>query len=207
MAVAAGPRERPVIPWMNGVRQRAILCMLAALLGLFEWEWLPSISFDSSSHTITTGVTINGTGGALSCRGQGGATVIMVGAPLVSGVIDDAVQAKLKRSVRLCSLIVTSSDSRGLNVPFSNLLHALLIGGKVPGPYAIITHAAESTVRTWMIGGLVSQTAGFVLVDASLNGSSTVVLAANGDQWPLPMGDADTTALSILQLFWPPEEA
>lgn len=198
----SAPRTHPRV----GVRQRAIICSLAALLALLDWGWASPTSLRGTTEPMVTGVSMNGTRVDLACRGRGPATIVLVGEPLVRPVIDDAVQAQLARSVQLCTLTVREGAANYSSPPLADVLRGLLIGGKVPGPYAFVSHASESTVSVWVTGPLAAETAGFVLVDPSSSPTSHLVIATDGEQWPLPTNDTEATALAILKLFWPADE-
>lgn len=200
----ATPDIRP--PPRGSVRRRAGICLLAALLALVNWEWLNSISPLRTTEPIVTGVTINGTRINLECEGRESPTVVVIGAPLVTTLISQAVQEELTRFVRLCTLTVQETATRQPVPGLADVLRGLLIEGKVPGPFAFIAFASESTVSAWVTGPLAPQTAGFVLIDHSPEANS-LAITMDGEQWPVPTGETNGTVLAILKLFWPRDEA
>lgn len=205
MAGNTGPRER-ARPWLRGVRQRAAIGALAALLALMNGSWIPAISLRGGSGTSSTMMRIQGTRFDLECHGAGAATVLIYSQQSIAGVINNDVKAALARSVRLCTLTVTESSVRIEAPPIAKIMTTMLASSGEPTPWAIVTHGSRSSAFDPAPGKLSGLVAGVVLVHPSPSAPTGLVVATDGTNWPLPVGDSSELVLAILKLFWPPEE-
>ncbi len=205
MAGFAPTANRPA-PAPGRVRRRALICLLAAVIALFQRSWLPSGDIIGHHEPLASGVMVNGMRFNPECRGRGPSTIIMVGSPVVATVIDAAAQAEIARSVNICTLNVVEGDARHETFGIADVLAAMLAEGHLPGPYVLIANASASTVSGWVAGAPAAQFVGFVLIDPPGQPASFEV-SATGEQRPLPTGDRNSMVLAILSLFWPPDEA
>jgi len=202
--LAPGTGERS-LPWLNGVRPRTLICLLAALLALVRIDVTPNFGAAGQNSDYSTVVAINGTRINLTCQGSGPGTIAIVDTAAVASVIDDSVRSQLARSVRLCTIEVLEATARTSD-DLIRLLPVTLFGQKLSAPYVIISLASISTA--FDEGDQLpfhERIGGFVLIDS---GPPATGLAArtDGTNWPLPAGDEDRIALAILSLFWPPDE-
>jgi hypothetical protein len=188
------------------IRRRVVICFLAALIALFQGNWLPSGDIFGQHDRPSSGVMVNGMRFNPECRGRGPSTVIVVGSPVVATVIDAAAQADIARSVNICTLNVVEGAARHETPGITDILTAVLAEGHLTGPYVLIANASASTVSGWVAGALAAQFVGFVLIDPP-NQPAVFEVGATGEQRPLPTGDRDDMVLAILSLFWPPDES
>jgi hypothetical protein len=196
----------PPIPILNGTLQRVIISLLAAVLALIHVNLMPDAASSAARGDYSTATAVGGTRILLACHGHGPVTVAIISPTAVELVIDDAVQAQLARSVRLCS--VTANVATASAAPdLTRLLPALLYEAHARAPYVIVSTASVSALfnRPEARIPFIDRVAGWVLVDPA-PAPAGLCVSADERIWPLPAGDRDKTALAILSLFWPPEE-
>jgi hypothetical protein len=205
MAGYAGTTERTVF-LLGEVRARILVFLLAVLLAMFPISWSSIADSNERRGDFSTLIAIGGTRVHLACQGNGPATVAIVNEASLTGVIDDAVQARLARSVRLCTVTMAEAVSRSSH-DLITLLPVTLFGQKLPEPFVIISLASISSAFDDADDRPFNERlAGFVLINPSPAPGSGLVARADGSNWPLPMDDTGETVLAILSLFWPTDE-
>lgn len=199
---------QPTTPFPGSVRRRALICLLAATLALVNIDVIQHAAPSGARGNYSTIIAVGGTRIRLACEGYGPATVAIIDPSGLRTAINDAVQAQLARSVRLCTIELAEAASRSTpNLP--RLLPATLYAERVPAPFVIVTYASALPAFSQAHGStpFIELVAGWVLITPLPMPPTGVVIRADGATWSLPIGDGDETALSIMSLFWPPEEA
>ena len=197
----------PSIPVLNGIRQRIVISLLVAVLALVDFNVMPSAAPSGSRGDYSAVVGVGGRRIFLACHGHGPATVAIISPAKMEPAIDHAVRAQLERSVRLCT--ITPGDATLFPAPdLTRLLPATLYAQRAPAPYVIVSTASELPQFSQSATPVpfTDLVAGWVFVDPTLPPTGFGI-RADGSTWSLQMGDRDTTALSILSLFWPPDAA
>ena len=205
--VGYGGTGAPPIAMLNGTRQRIIIGLLAAVLALVHIDLTPIAAPSASRGDYSTVVGVGGTGIILACHGFGPATVAIISPAAMEPAIDHAVRAQLGRSVRLCT--ITPGDATAHPAPdLSRLLPAALYAERALAPYVIVSAASELPRFSQAVTPVpfMDLVAGWVFINPELPPTG-VSIRADGSAWSLTIGDRDTTALAILALFWPPDEA
>jgi hypothetical protein len=196
----------PPIPILNGTRQRIIISLLAAVLALVDFNVSLNTTPSAAHGNYSTIVGVGGTRVLLACHGNGPVTVAIISPLSIEPAIDDPVQARLTRSVRLCTVTVNDATSSATS-DLTGLLPAMLYAQRAPAPYVIISATSDSALFNGLTAHIPfsERVAGWVFVDTA-PAPAGIGIRADGATWSLPIGDRDQTALAILSLFWPPDE-